>query len=136
MIIYSGQAAYISEHLDAFENPLFKAVPPGLYWPTLVLSMITSIIASQAMLTGSFQLISQAVRLGYLPKLTRVHTSKRITSQIYIPLANWFMMACALAVTIVYQNVSILQFMEVIFVVTDFSRQLVLETPMVSAWLE
>ncbi|GBF65694.1 potassium transporter [Trichophyton mentagrophytes] len=104
LIIYSGQAAYISEHLDAFENPLFKAVPPGLYWPTLVLSMITSIIASQAMLTGSFQLISQAVRLGYLPKLTRVHTSKRITSQIYIPLANWFMMACALAVTIVYQN--------------------------------
>ncbi|EFE42937.1 hypothetical protein TRV_02302 [Trichophyton verrucosum HKI 0517] len=100
----NGQAAYISEHLDAFENPLFKAVPPGLYWPTLVLSMITSIIASQAMLTGSFQLISQAVRLGYLPKLTRVHTSKRITSQIYIPLANWFMMACALAVTIVYQN--------------------------------
>ncbi|EZF83500.1 potassium uptake protein [Trichophyton rubrum MR1459] len=104
LIIYSGQAAYISEHLDAFENPLFKSVPPGLYWPTLVLSMITSIIASQAMLTGSFQLISQAVRLGYLPKLTRVHTSKRITSQIYIPLANWFMMACALAVTIVYQN--------------------------------
>ncbi|EEQ32068.1 hypothetical protein McanMca71_001657 [Microsporum canis] len=104
LIIYSGQAAYISEHLDAFENPLFKSVPLGLYWPTLVLSMITSIIASQAMLTGSFQLISQAVRLGYLPKLTRVHTSKRITSQIYIPLANWSMMACALAVTIVYQN--------------------------------
>lgn len=46
------------------------------------------------------------------------------------------MMACALAVTIVYQNVSILQFTGVIFFVTNFSRPLALEMPMVSVWWE
>lgn len=104
---YCGQAAYISVHPDAIVNPLFKAVPPGMYWPTLVLSILASIVASQAMLTGTFQLISQAIRMAYLPRMRRAHTSKRVTSQIYIPLANWLMMLGAIVVTAVFKTVSI-----------------------------
>ncbi|KAI1941516.1 hypothetical protein LOZ12_001513 [Ophidiomyces ophidiicola] len=98
------QAAFISGHPDAIVNPLFKAVPPGMYWPTLILSILASIVASQAMLTGTFQLISQAIRMAYLPRIRRVHTSKRVTSQIYIPLANWLMMLGSLAVTSVFKT--------------------------------
>ena len=102
---YCGQAAFISEHPDAVANPLFKSAPPGTFWPTLILSMVTSIVASQAMLTGTFQLISQAIQMSYLPKIRAVHTSSQITSQIYIPMANWLMMAGSLGVTIMYKNV-------------------------------
>ncbi|KAI1923126.1 hypothetical protein LOZ65_003321 [Ophidiomyces ophidiicola] len=101
---YHSLAAFISGHPDAIVNPLFKAVPPGMYWPTLILSILASIVASQAMLTGTFQLISQAIRMAYLPRIRRVHTSKRVTSQIYIPLANWLMMLGSLAVTSVFKT--------------------------------
>lgn len=105
LMTYCGQAAFISEHPDAVANPLFKAAPPGTFWPTLILSMMTSIVASQAMLTGTFQLISQAINMSFLPKIRAVHTSSRITSQIYIPMANWVMMTGSLGVTIMYKNV-------------------------------
>ncbi|KMP01170.1 potassium transporter 8 [Coccidioides immitis RMSCC 2394] len=107
-------AAFISWHPDAIVNPLFKAVPPGMYWPTLILSILASIVASQAMLTGTFQLISQAIRMAYLPRMRRVHTSKRVASQIYIPLANWLMMAGAIAVTAVFKTVSVGNFTRVL----------------------
>ncbi|KAK2809493.1 hypothetical protein FQN50_003761 [Emmonsiellopsis sp. PD_5] len=59
-----------------------------------------------AMLTGTFQLMSQAIRMGYLPKIRTVHTSKRISSQIYIPWANWLMMLAALLTTAVFKTTS------------------------------
>ncbi|PGH15031.1 hypothetical protein AJ79_02713 [Helicocarpus griseus UAMH5409] len=49
-------------------------------------------------------LMSQAIRMGYLPKIRAVHTSKRISSQIYIPWANWLMMLAALVVTGVFKT--------------------------------
>ncbi|PGH08128.1 KUP system potassium uptake protein [Blastomyces parvus] len=98
------RAAFISTHPDAIANPLFKSAPPGMYWPLFFLSIVTSIVASQAMLTGTFQLMSQAIRMGYLPKIRAVHTSKRIPSQIYIPWANWLMMIAALVVTGVFKT--------------------------------
>ncbi|ODH49554.1 potassium uptake protein [Paracoccidioides brasiliensis] len=104
ILTYCGQAAFISSHPDAVMNPLFKSAPPGMYWPIFLLSILTSIVASQAMLTGTFQLMSQAIRMGYLPKIRAVHTSKRIPSQIYIPWANWLMMFAALVVTGVFKT--------------------------------
>ncbi|EEQ88319.2 hypothetical protein RJZ56_000475 [Blastomyces dermatitidis] len=104
LLTYCGQAAFISTHPDAIANPLFKSAPPGMYWPLFFLSILTSIVASQAMLTGTFQLMSQAIRMGYLPKIRAVHTSKRIPSQIYIPWANWLMMLAALVVTGVFKT--------------------------------
>ncbi|OJD11175.1 potassium uptake protein [Emergomyces pasteurianus Ep9510] len=104
ILTYCGQAAFISIHPDAIANPLFKSAPTGMYWPIFLLSILTSIVASQAMLTGTFQLMSQAIRMGYLPKIRAVHTSKRIPSQIYIPWANWLMMFAALVVTGVFKT--------------------------------
>ncbi|KAG5294344.1 potassium transporter hak-1 [Histoplasma ohiense] len=104
LLTYCGQAAFISVHPEAVVNPLFKSAPPGMYWPLFLLSILTSIVASQAMLTGTFQLMSQGIRMGYLPNIRVVHTSKRVSSQIYIPGANWLMMLTALVVTAVFKT--------------------------------
>jgi KUP system potassium uptake protein len=77
-----------------------------MYWPSLVLSILAAIVASQAMITGSFQLISQTMSLSYFPKVKLVHTSERFHGQLYIPLANWLMMIGTVIVTAVYNNVS------------------------------
>lgn len=55
MMAYIGQAAYISQHKDAYSNPFFNSVPPGMFYPSLVLAVLASIVASQTMVTATFQ---------------------------------------------------------------------------------
>lgn len=105
LLAYIGQAAYISVDPTAISNPFFNTVPPGMYYPSLVLSILAAVVASQAMITGSFQLLSQCMSLSYFPKVKLLHTSTRFHGQIYIPLANWLMMIGTLIVTGVYNNV-------------------------------
>ena len=71
-----------------------------------MLSILAAIVASQAMITGSFQLISQTMSLSYFPKVKLVRTSDKFHGQLYIPLANWLMMIGTVIVTAVYNNVS------------------------------
>lgn len=106
LLAYIGQAAYISVNPEAVFNPFFNTVPPGMYYPSLVLSVLAAVVASQAMITGSVQLISQCMSLSYFPKIKLVHTSDKFHGQVYIPLANWLMMIGTIIVTAVYNNVS------------------------------
>ena len=55
LLAYIGQAAYISVHPGAYSNPFFKSVPPGMFYPSLVLAILAAIVASQAIITGTFQ---------------------------------------------------------------------------------
>lgn len=107
LLAYTGQAAYISIKPEAVSNPFFNTVPSGIYYPSLVLSILAAIVASQAMITGSFQLLSQCMSLSYFPKVKLLRTSIKLTfhGQIYIPLANWLMMIGTIIVTAVYNNV-------------------------------
>lgn len=105
LLAYIGQAAYISFDPAAVSNPFFNTVPPGMYWPSFVLSILAAVVASQAMITGSFQLISQTINMSYFPNLKIIHTSTRFHGQIYIPSANWIMMVLAIGVTAVFNNV-------------------------------
>lgn len=91
LLAYIGQAAYISQDAtgEAFTNPFFNTVPPGTFYFSLVLAILAAIVASQAMITGSFQLLSQVMTMSYFPHIKVVHTSKIFHGQIYIPLANW-----------------------------------------------
>lgn len=52
---YIGQAAYISVHPEAYSNPVFNAAPPGTLYPTLIIAILAAIVASQAIITASFQ---------------------------------------------------------------------------------
>ena len=52
---YIGQAAYISDEPEAFSNPFFSSVPPGMFYPSLVMAILAAIVASQTMITATFQ---------------------------------------------------------------------------------
>lgn len=108
LITYAGQAAYISQDKDgvAFTNPFFFTVPEGSIYFSLVIAMLAAIVASQALITSSFQLISQLMRLSYFPHIKVVHTSRQFHDQIYMPLANWLLMLGTIVVTAIYNNVS------------------------------
>jgi len=55
LLAYSGQAAYISVHRAAYANPFFNAVPPGMLYPSLIVAVLAAIVASQAIITATFQ---------------------------------------------------------------------------------
>ena len=101
---YTGQAAFISNNPSAYSNPFFNAVPPGMFYPSLVLAILAAIVASQTMITATFQLLSQIIKMSYFPQIRLVHTSKKFHGQIYIPWVNWLLMIGTLIVTVAYNN--------------------------------
>ncbi|SPJ70349.1 probable potassium transporter hak-1 [Fusarium torulosum] len=106
LVAYVGQAAYIShdETKQAFTNPFFNTVPPGSLYFSLVIAVLAAIVASQAMITSTFQLLSQIMRLSYFPHIKVVHTSRTFHEQVYMPMANWLLMIGTVIVTAVYNN--------------------------------
>ncbi|KAM7190207.1 potassium transporter domain containing protein [Naviculisporaceae sp. PSN 640] len=106
LIAYIGQAAYISADATgtAFTNPFFNTVPPGTFYFSMVIAVLAAIVASQAMITSSFQLLTQVMRLSYFPHIKTVHTSEKFHEQVYMPLANWLLMIGTVVVTAVYNN--------------------------------
>lgn len=103
---YIGQAAFIStdESQTAYTNPFFYTVPPRSFYFGMVISVLAAIVASQAMITSTFQLLSQVMRLSYFPHIKTVHTSRKFHEQVYMPLANWLLMIGTVIVTAVYNN--------------------------------
>jgi KUP system potassium uptake protein len=81
-----------------------------MYWPGIIISVLAAAVASQAIITGTFQLISQIMNLSYFPKVKLVYTSARFHGQIYIPLANWLLMIGTVVVAVVFKNVSVSRF--------------------------
>ncbi|KAF2083387.1 potassium transporter [Saccharata proteae CBS 121410] len=104
LFAYIGQAAFISQNEGAYANPFFKTVPPGMFYPSLVISILAAIVASQALITSAFQLLSQVMNTSYFPQIKMVYTSDKFHGQVYIPMANWLMMIGTVIVTAVYNN--------------------------------
>lgn len=104
ILAYTGQAAYISVHPEAYDNPFFKAAPPGTIYPSLIIAILAAIVASQAIITASFQLLAQIMKLSYFPQLKVVHTSKTFHGQLYVPLANWLLMVGTILIASIYNN--------------------------------
>jgi KUP system potassium uptake protein len=105
---YFGQGALILGDRAAIANPFFHMVPAlGLY-PLVLLSTAATIIASQAVISGSFSLSRQAIQLGLMPQLDIFQTSTRTRGQIYIPQVNWLLLAAVLALVLGFQSSSAL----------------------------
>ncbi len=85
---YLGQAALIVRDPAAASSPFFLLVPSWGRTPMVVLATLATVIASQALISGTFSLARQAVRMGFLPRLTIVHTSERLEGQVYLPAVN------------------------------------------------
>ncbi|HJS60262.1 MAG TPA: potassium transporter Kup [Pseudolabrys sp.] len=85
LINYFGQGAKVLADPAAIENPFYRLVPDQLLLPMVVLATAATVIASQAVITGAYSLVHQAIQLGMLPRLTILHTSASHVGQIYIP---------------------------------------------------
>ena len=68
----------------------------------MLLATLATIIASQAIMTGSFSMTRQAMQLGWLPGVAIRQTSDRIYGQIYVPVVNWLLMTATIATTIAF----------------------------------
>ncbi len=85
LLNYFGQGALVLAHPSAIENPFYRMMPDMLLLPMIVLSTAATVIASQAVITGAYSLVAQAIQLGLLPRLAIRHTSASHHGQIYIP---------------------------------------------------
>ncbi|CAI7588070.1 unnamed protein product [Penicillium manginii] len=104
LLAYIGQAAYISVHPEAYSNPFFNAAPPGTIYPALIIAILAAIVASQAIITATFQLLAQVMKLSYLPQIKVIHTSQIFHGQLFIPIANWLLMIGTILIASIYNN--------------------------------
>ena len=89
---YFGQGALLLNSPTSISNPFFLMAPEWAKEFLLIISVMASVIASQALISGVFSVTRQAVQLGYAPRLPIIHTSSREIGQIYIPFINWSLM--------------------------------------------
>ena len=108
LVNYYGQAALILSHPGTHDNPFFKMVPSALLYPVVALATVATVIASQALISGSYSMTMQAIRLGYLPRLRVVHTSEHAVGQIYVPVVNWVLMVACIALVLGFRSSSAL----------------------------
>ncbi|MDX6547693.1 MAG: system potassium uptake protein [Gaiellales bacterium] len=106
MLNYMGQGALILRRPETISNPFFLMVPGGRTAQTamVILATMATVIASQAVISGAYSVTQQLVQLGYLPRVTIRHTSKRIVGQIYIPVVNWFLLIAVVALVLGFRN--------------------------------
>ncbi len=106
LLNYFGQGALLLGRPEAAHNPFYSMTPSWGLIPILILATMATIIASQAVITGSFSLTKQAIQLGHLPRLRIVHTSARHMGQIYVPLVNWLLMLATIGLVLSFQSSS------------------------------
>ncbi len=95
---YLGQGAYVIGGAPVAGDKLFFALAPSfLLMPMVALATIATVIASQALISGTFSLVSQAIRLGLFPRLDIAHTHHAREGQVYIPAVNWMLLIGSLA---------------------------------------
>jgi KUP system potassium uptake protein len=97
---YAGQVGHFLEAPDPGANPFFKLAPQWSIYPLVALATLATIIASQAIITGSFSMTRQAMQLGWFPGVRIRQTSAEEYGQIYVPFVNWVMMVFTVALTI------------------------------------
>lgn len=106
---YFGQGAYALGHPEDLENPFLSLAPDGpLRAALLVLSLLAAVIASQALISGTFSLVRQAIQLGYFPRLRVLHTNPDQRGQIYLPLINFLLAAGSILTVLLFKSSSAL----------------------------
>jgi KUP system potassium uptake protein len=106
LLNYMGQGALILSRPGTASNPFFFLVPGG---PTgqkamVVLATLATVIASQAVISGAFSVTQQVIQLGFLPRMSIRHTSRRIVGQIYIPAVNWLLCAAVIVLVLTFRS--------------------------------
>lgn len=103
---YLGQGALVLRDPQAVDNSFYLLVPAALQLPMVLLATAATLIASQAVISGAFSMTQQAIRLGYLPRMTVTHTSSQERGQVYVPFVNWALMIAVVGLVIGFQDSS------------------------------
>lgn len=106
LINYFGQGSLLLANPGAVENPFYLLAPEWAMYPLVTLSTLATIIASQAVISGSFSITQQAIQLGYTPRLEIQHTSDKEIGQIYLPGINWLLLISIVALVIEFGSSS------------------------------
>jgi KUP system potassium uptake protein len=102
LLSYAGQTAFLVDKGTVTGNPFFQIAPAWSIYPLVLLATLATIIASQAIITGSFSMTRQAMQLGWLPGVAIRQTSDRVYGQIYVPVVNWLLMIATIATTVAF----------------------------------
>jgi KUP system potassium uptake protein len=106
LLNYFGQSALLLVDPTRRINPFFSLAPSWALYPLVGIATAAAIVASQALISGAFSLTRQAVQLGYIPRVTVVHTSSTQMGQIYIPEVNWSLWLGCLALVVGFRESS------------------------------
>ena len=108
LLNYFGQGALLLRDPAAVANPFYLLAPPSLQLPLLVIATSAAVVASQALISGAFSLTQQAIQLGYIPRMTIVHTSAEEAGQIYIPEINKMLAVGTLLLVVTFRSAAAL----------------------------
>ncbi|WP_095011864.1 potassium transporter Kup [Tsuneonella mangrovi] len=111
LLNYFGQAAMIlnmeaAAAAQAIQNPFFVMASEAYRLPLVLLATCATFIASQAVISGAFSVTQQAIQLGFVPRLSILHTSETEHGQIYIPFVNWVLMIAVILLVLTFRNSS------------------------------
>jgi KUP system potassium uptake protein len=105
---YMGQGAHMMLHPDT-KSTLFGMIyslSKAVYIPFLLLTVMATVIASQSMISAMFSIVYQGINTHIMPRLKVTHTSKKMSSQIYISFVNWSLFICVLMMLFIFQKSS------------------------------
>jgi KUP system potassium uptake protein len=97
---YFGQGGLLLTEPGAIENSFYQLAPEWSHYGLVALATVATVIASQSIISGAYSLTSQAIQLGFLPRMNIVHTAGHEIGQIYVPLVNWLLAFGTLAAVV------------------------------------
>lgn len=106
LVNYFGQGAWLlSEHgkATASVNPFFAIMPSWFLVIGVIIATLAAIIASQALITGTYTIVSEAISLSFFPKI-QINYPTSLKRQMYVPKVNWLLYVCCIFVVVYFQN--------------------------------
>ncbi|KAL5762620.1 hypothetical protein ACOSP7_018884 [Xanthoceras sorbifolium] len=104
ILCYFGEASALYQNTEYVKDAFYKSIPGPMYWPMFVVAVLAAVIASQAMISGSFSIIQQSLSLGCFPRVKVMHTSAKYEGQVYIPEINYLLMLACVGFTLGFKT--------------------------------
>ena len=108
---YLGQGAWIITHKSVIvhdTNPFFTIMPQWFLWPGIILATAAAVIASQALISGSYTIISEGIHLNFWPKV-KIKYPTSIKGQMYIPSVNWILYIACMGAVMLFKESSAME---------------------------
>jgi len=106
LVNYFGQGALLLADPATLDNPFYRMAPDWALVPLIVLAAVATVIASQAVISGAYSIVHQAILLRYWPRMEVRHTSSEDEGQIYLPTLNWELLSAVVVLVLAFRSSS------------------------------